>query len=273
MIVSPEEQIAECIDLLKAIFDDDLLGVYLYGSSVAGGRRKYSDIDLFVVTKRATTLQEKRNLTSQLLKISGIYMKNAHLPIELTVVIQSEVNPWHYPACFDFQFGDWLRPLFESGNVTPWDTQEMPELALLITQVLLASKTLVGVPPEKLLDQVPYHDFISATFYGLDGLMDELQSDTRNVLLTLARIWCTVETDTIRAKKDAALWAIHRLPFELQPVLDRARAICMGEVEESWGDLAPFLQACAQFIVHEINQKKPSLLKEIKPARTIKMIF
>jgi len=68
----------------------------------------------------------------------------------------------------------------------------MPDLALLITQVLLASLTLVGDGPEKLLCKVPYHDFISAITDELPNLVPDLDSDTRNVLLTLARIWSTV---------------------------------------------------------------------------------
>lgn len=85
---------------------DHLLGVYLYGSSVVGGLQKYSDIDLFVISARATTDKEKQTLINSLLQISGIYMKNSKLPIELTIVVQSEVNPWHYPPRFDFQYGD-----------------------------------------------------------------------------------------------------------------------------------------------------------------------
>ena len=60
----------------------------------------------------------------------------------MTIVIKSEIKPWRYPPHFDFQYGEWLREKFENGNIDPWPTKEMPDLALLITQVLLASQTL-----------------------------------------------------------------------------------------------------------------------------------
>ena len=75
------------------ILGPDLLGVYLYGSSLVGGLQKYSDIDLFVVANRATIPEEKTILISNLLQISGIYMKSSKLPIEMTIVKKTEINP------------------------------------------------------------------------------------------------------------------------------------------------------------------------------------
>ena len=106
-----EEQISQCLNLLKNVLGKDLLGVYLYGSSIVGGLQKYSDIDLFVVSDRSTTYEEKIKLVRSLLQISGVYMKSSKLPI----AVKSEINPWHYLPNFDFQYGDWLRKEFEKG--------------------------------------------------------------------------------------------------------------------------------------------------------------
>lgn len=89
------EQLTQCINLLKDVLGHQFLGMYLYGSSVVGGLQKYSDIDLFVVSERSTTEKEKEKLINRLLQISGIYMKNSKLPIELTIVVNSEA--YHYP--------------------------------------------------------------------------------------------------------------------------------------------------------------------------------
>jgi len=250
-----KEQIMQCLNLLIGILEADLLGVYLYGSAIVGGLQKYSDIDLFVVSDRATTYQEKAKLVTALLTISGIYMKSLKRPIEMTVVVKSEVNPWQYPSKFDFQYGEWLRTEFESGHIEPWSAKEMPELALLITQVLLASKNLWGPNPEQLLSRVPYQDFIHATTAAIGSLMDDLNWDTRNVLLTLARVWSTVETNQIRSKPDAASWAINRLPEDGRLVMRRARAICVGEKNEYWGDINPLIQSCAKFMLSQINKQ------------------
>lgn len=250
-----KKQIRECLNLVKEIFKQDLLGGYLYGSSILGGLQKYSDVDLFVVSNRPTTYAEKTNLTKALLKISGIYMKDKKLPIEMTVVEKSEINPWNYPPKFDFQYGEWLRKEFEHGNIEPWKSKEMPDLALLVTQILLASNTLVGAKPDQLLCRVPYKDFMIAIKDALPNLMLDLDSDVRNVLLTLARIWSTVTTDVIRSKPDGANWAINRLPEKYQPVMERAKAICKGEKKEHWSDMKSFIKPCADFMLSEASNK------------------
>jgi streptomycin 3"-adenylyltransferase len=255
-----EQQIFQCLDLLKDVFMQDLLGLYLYGSSIVGGLQKYSDIDLLAVLNRPSTLEEKTKIVSQLLRISGNYLKGIKRPIELTMVVKPDVNPWHYPPTFDFQYGDWLREKFENGITEPWDSKEMPDLALLITQVLLASKPVYGPEAGQVLDKVPYLNFITATTDELDGLLADLDTDTRNVLLTLARIWSTLETDAIRSKPSAAAWAVDRLPEELRPVLQRAGAICLGEENEHWDDINGKIKPCADFVVGKIKELT-SLLK------------
>lgn len=255
-----KKQIHKCLNVVKEIFGQDLLGIYLYGSSILGGLQKYSDIDLFVVSNRATTREEKAKLVAALLKISGIYMKSKKLPIEMTIVEKSAINPWHYPPRFDFQYGEWLRKQFEHGNIEPWPAKEMPDLALLITQILLASNTLVGASPDQLLCKVPYKDFMAAIRDGLPHLMSDLESDIRNVLLTLARIWSTVATDAILSKPAAADWVINHLPENYRPVMERAKAICKGEEKEHWDDIQELIKPCADFMFSEANNKLTEIM-------------
>jgi streptomycin 3"-adenylyltransferase len=266
-----KKQIHNCLNLVKEIFGQDLLGVYLYGSSILGGLQKYSDIDLFVVSRRATTREEKAKLVTALLKNSGIYMKSKKLPIEMTIVEKSEINPWHYPPRFDFQYGEWLRNQFEHENVEPWPAKEMPDLALLVTQILLASNTLVGVDPDQLLCKVPYNDFMAAIKDALPNLISDLDSDIRNVLLTLARIWSTVATDAIRSKPSAANWVINRLPEKYRPVMERAKAICKGEEKEHWDDIQELIKPCADFMLSEINNKITEIMLSDDLNRSIKI--
>lgn len=263
-------QISQCLDLLKDTLGKDLLGVYLYGSAIIGGLQKYSDIDLLVVVNRSTTHVEKVHLVTHLLTISGIYMKSVKNPIELTIVVKSEINPWHYPPQFDFQYGDWLRKEFEKSNFEPWPTKVMPDLAVLITQVLLANEIIFGPAPDQLFSKIPYKDFITATIAALDDLMIELEHDTRNVLLTLARIWSTIETDQIRSKSDAARWVINKLPNEYRQVIERAKAIHVGEEDEQWQDILVFLQPCASYMLNQINHKIASLDLSSNTTKSIK---
>lgn len=266
-----QQQLKDSLELLKMILGMDLLGVYLYGSSMVGGLQKYSDIDLFVVTNRATTSEEKAKLVTNLLQISGIYMKSSKLPIEMTIVEKTAINPWQYPPLFDFQYGEWLRKDFEKGLIEPWLTYEMPDLALIVTQVLLKSQTLCGSEPDQLLAQVPYHDFIKGMLFDLNRLATDLANDTRNVLLTLARIWSTLATDSISSKPVAADWVINHLPEIYQPVMKRAKSICIGIENERWDDLKMLIKPCADFMVDQINAQN-SLINFDDPNKLIKLV-
>ncbi|MGI4851535.1 MAG: aminoglycoside adenylyltransferase family protein [Janthinobacterium lividum] len=264
-------QIYQCLTLIQEIFKQDLLAVYVYGSSILEGLQKYSDIDLFVVSNRATTHDEKVKLVTALLKISSLEIKEGKRPIEMTIVQKSDINPWRYPPKFDFQYGECLREQFEQENIEPWQTKEMPDLALPITQILRASHTLTGAKPDQLLCQVPYKDFITAMKDGLPNLISDLDHDTRNVLLTLARIWSTVTTDTIRSKPAAAEWVIDRLPEKYRPVLKRAKAICIGEENEYWDDIQELIKPCADFILSKINDKMSEIMLSDNLNRSIKI--
>lgn len=251
------QQLEESLALLKSVFDADLLGVYLYGSALVGGLQKYSDIDLFVIINRAMTMPEKARLATELFSISGIYMKGSKRPIEMTIVEKTKINPWQYPPHFEFQYGEWLRATFEKNIFDPWPTYEMPDLAIIVTQVLLKSQILIGVVPEQILAPVPYCDFIKAMVHDLDRLCEDLLTDTRNVLLTYARIWNTLETNSIQSKPDAADWVIKHLPKTYIPVMHRAKLICVGVENEYWDDIAELIKPCADFMLGAINARLP----------------
>lgn len=243
------EQLDRLLALVRDVLGPDVVGAYLHGSAVLGGLRPRSDIDVLVVSRRRTTRDEKRRLVDCLLVLS-----RAPRPIELTIVVESELRPWRYPPSFDFQYGDWLRPQFESGNIEPWATTTNPDLASLITMVLLGNETLAGPPPGEVFDPVPRDDYIRAIVGGIDALLGDLDTDTRNVILTLARIWSTVATDVIRSKDDAADWALGRLPEEHRAVLARARAVYLGDEQERWEDIEPRVHPHADYVVGEIER-------------------
>ena len=100
-------------------------------------------------------------------------------------------------------------------------------------------------------------DVNRAIVEGIPGLLDDLDADTGNVVLTFARIWTTLETGTIRSKDAAADWALARLPQEHRPVLARARAIYLGDEEERWDDLRPRVRPHVDHVLGEIERSIP----------------
>jgi streptomycin 3"-adenylyltransferase len=241
-------QLDEAVAALRELLGDDLVAVYLFGSAVLGGLRPRSDLDVMAVAARGTTRDEKRALVDRLLTAS---MRPR--PLEVTIVVQSEIRPWRYPPRMDLQYGDWWRAEFERGDVEPWPSATNPDLASLIRMVLAADTPLLGPPPAAVFDPVPRDDFVAALVHGVEGLRQDLEWDTRNVVLTLARIWNGIQTDQLVSKDAAAGWALARLPEQLRPVLATARDAYLGLVEDRWDDRRPEVRAYVDHVTAIID--------------------
>lgn len=227
-------QLQQAVGLVRGVLGADLLGAYLHGSAVLGGLAPASDLDILAVARRSPDERGRRALVEGLLEISGL--TPAVRPVELTVVVRSDVRPWRYPPVGDFLFGEWLRQDLGTGSVP--QPGPMPDLALVLTMVLTGDRPLAGPPPARLLDPVPRADLVRASVECLPELLGGLAEDTRNVLLTLARVWSTLATGGIRSKDAAADWALARLPAEHRPVLEHARDLYLTchYQDESWDE-------------------------------------
>ncbi|MER6407672.1 aminoglycoside adenylyltransferase family protein [Streptomyces viridosporus] len=247
--------IRETVGLVGDVLGSDALGTYLHGSAVLGGLRPASDVDVLVVSRRRMDEQQRRALLGGLLDISGC--GDTARPVELTVVVRSEVRPWRYPPIGDFLYGEWLRAEYEAGKVPR--PEPMPDLALLITTALAGDHPLTGPRPAQVLDPVPRADLVRASLAGVPGLLDDLDGDTRNVLLTLARVWSTLATGRIRPKDAAADWALARLPPEHRPVLEHAKRLYLTRrySEETWsGALRARVRPHVDHVLGEIDRSR-----------------
>lgn len=225
------------VEVLRSTLPSDaVVAVYLYGSAVAGGLRRDSDLDLLGVVTRRLGETEKRALVAGLVEVSWRRVRpTGWRPVELTLVAHHDIRPWQFPPVRAFQYGEWNREELLAGRELsePLD----PDLAVLLTMVRASGMTLFGPAPETILDPVPAGDLRRAVLETLPRLLLDTETDTRNVLLTLARMLATVETGDIWSKDAAATWASDRLAHEHRPLLGRARSAYLGDVEDRWPDV------------------------------------
>ncbi|MFC9389178.1 aminoglycoside adenylyltransferase family protein [Streptomyces venezuelae] len=251
------DQAEHVVRLVRDVLGAEVLAACLHGSAVLGGLRPGSDIDVLVTVRRGTTAAERRSLVAALLAVSGerAYRGPAR-PVELSVVVRSEVRPWRYPPVCDFLYGEWLRDDFEAGVVPA--PAPCPDLAPLITMARAGNAPLFGPPPVEVFDPVPEDDLRAAIVAGVPELLDDLDGDTRNVLLTLARILSTLATGEIRAKDAAADWVLERLPAIHRPVLAEARALYVAGEYGSWTERRPEVRALARYLTASVREVYPS---------------
>jgi len=274
-------QIDEVVRLVGEVLGDGAEAGYLFGSAVHGGLRPDSDLDLLFIATRRTNENERRALIDGFMSISrsrGDADGRRHL--EVTIVVHSDIRPWRYPPPMEFQYGDWWRPEFQAGDLAPW-TSPNADLAVILTAVRSEGVPLFGPPAVDSIEAIPRDDLDRAMRDVVPDLLQELDGDTRNVLLTLARVWFTLETGVIESKGDAADWALERLPDGRGDALRLARDAYLGATTHAWIDPAAIsmARADAEAIVQSLHQgsetrmdlghaRKLLALAEAAPAKT-----
>ena len=225
-------QAGQTVARAHGIFGPRLIGASLYGSATLCGLRPDSDLDILLTLDGRVGEGERRALTRTLLTLSVPPGTPGRRPLEVTVVDRNILLEDVLPPAYEYQFGEWLRPDIERGNL-PQPAAD-PDLALLFWQARSHSLPLFGEPAERLIPPVPFSRVRQAIYGALPSLLENLQGDERNVLLTLARMWYSLSTGGLGSKDQAAEWAAARLPEPFfSPFLLAARAY-RGEAADHW---------------------------------------
>lgn len=247
--------------LLALVDDDDpggVLGLYLYGSAVAGGLRPESDVDLLMVTRRSLSTVERAALTRRLLGLSGwsghaerFPEVASRRPLELTALVAEDLHRSDGRPRRDYQYGEWLREEIAGGDLP--SAERDPDVPILVKTAWAGHRTLRGAPlaavaPEPDDDAVrrAMLDLLPEILVGLDE--DEDPSEVRHALLTLARILTTLETGAIVPKDAAADRVLTLMPPEHRPVLALARDEYRGERDVDWRAVAGETRAAGRWM-------------------------
>lgn len=228
---------------------DDLVGLILYGSAVTGGLRPESDVDLLAIIAEPLKDDARRRLISELLKVSG---RRAHdgpaRPVELTVML-SDVDLWD--PVVQLQYGEWLRDDAVAG-LLPGPHSD-PDATLLLAMARDTGVALLGAAPQAILPAVPVDAVRVAIRRALPALLDDLDGDERNVVLTLARMQATLPEGQFFPKDVAAERAAQTAPPSQARMLRLAAAAYRGEAEDDWTQLTSPLQGYVAWVTELIR--------------------
>jgi streptomycin 3"-adenylyltransferase len=240
-------QLAHARSIIESHLGDGLVAIHLFGSTLHGGLKPSSDIDLLVFVDDSPSADTRNALMVDLLAASAPPgFDDAVRPLEVTVLARSRITPWRHPARREMQFGEWLRADIEAGRF------EEPlidhDVAILLSKALLHGVSLVGPQPRDVFDPIPTPDLMQALLATLAqwNVQEDWAGEERNIVLALARMWFTASTGDIASKDVAAAWLAERLPEEHREVVRNAAAAYLGETDDD--DLARDPAAVAAFI-------------------------
>lgn len=253
-----KEQLEQTISQVQVLFPKELTGIYLYGSAALDGLRPESDLDLLIFIDRPLTESARASLTQELLCLSGRPHSDRR-PIELSVVNRHAIDPWRFPPRFEYMFGEWLRTDMENGTV-PQPFSD-PDNILLLWQARLHAIPLTAQSPaiDKLIAPIPFEEIRRAIRGALPNVLSSYKGDERNALLTLSRMWYTLDTRAFASKDRAALWAEGKVPAEHASLLRLAREAYLGNCSDRWDDQEDNVLCLLAFmrraVMHAIGRK------------------
>lgn len=253
--VDDPDQARAVLAFLQAEADMPLAGLYLHGSAVAGGLRPHSDLDLLAVVDRPPDTPARLRLVDALLRISAPYPAPVGGPrcLELMVFDRSALARPSAAMESTFVYGEWLREAFEAGDV-PQPLAD-PEHTLVLAQARRQAVPLAGPTATDLLPEIGIAQVREAMRRLLPGLVEGLDGDARNVVLTLARMWWTAGTGAFLSKDEAAEKAAAACGGRTGEVLRAARRAYLGLAGDAELGPTALLREVAGHLSREIEAR------------------
>jgi len=236
------------IDTLK----NSLEAIYLYGSYVMGGLKPKSDLDLFVIVNQALSPAIKRILIEQLLVLSGEIDNNqGKRYLEVTIINQSALSKLVFPLHREFQYGEWLREEYSNGYI-PENVKD-EDLTILLRKVRLNSIALYGKEAIEVLPIISDTVFKKAILASLPNVIKEIEDDEINVILTLCRMYYSVQTGEVISKDKAVDYILPITPDQFRPLLVQAKAVYLGVNKSPLNTDVSLLHQFVDFILARIK--------------------
>ena len=246
------QQVLQIISITSKLFSNQIVGMYLYGSYVLGGLRPNSDIDILIITKEKMLDNVREELTDQLLLCSGTVGCNEKRPLEVTIINQEDVVSEEFAPKCEYMYGEWLREEIEAGKI-PQSCYD-DDIVILLWQARIHNILLQGKRADMVIPFVSGYKVRRAIQSSLPGLIANVKGDERNVILTLSRMWFTLETEDICPKDIAAEWVIPKLPNQFLPLMELAVKGYRGEYVDKWDELENEVLLFVNYLKDKLEQ-------------------
>ncbi len=217
--------LADLLANVQEIFGDQFIGMYLDGSLTSGDFDQDSDIDFLAVT--SGPISEADFLALQA-------MHQRFIEFDLPWGIQLEGSYMSQHALRRCDPADDYYPNMERGREErlKWVHHDQ---AWNIHRWVVRERgiTLAGPAPQTLIDPVPPADLRQAMEPLMSGWLPQILADPARVnsrgyqsyvVLTLCRIFYTMQTSAVASKPTAVRWAKENLDGRWRPLIDQAWA-------------------------------------------------
>jgi len=214
--------INEFVNRSKDILKENLVGIYLHGSSVMGCfNPEKSDIDLIIVVDDKMSDATKKAYMDMVVKL------NSYAPakgIEMSIVRKEVCDPFVYPTLFELHFSamhlKWYEDNPEDYILKMNGTDK--DLAAHFTIIRKRGKCLLGLPIEDVFAVVPKADYMDSIWNDIVEAPEEITENTMYLTLNLARVLAFAKDGLVLSKKEGGEWGLKNIPEEYHRLIEDA---------------------------------------------------
>ena len=214
--------INEFVNRSKDILKENLVGIYLHGSSVMGCfNPEKSDIDLIIVVDDQMSDITKKAYMDIVVKL------NSYAPakgIEMSIVRKEVCDPFVYPTPFELHFSamhlKWYEDNPEDYILKMNGTDK--DLAAHFTIIGKRGKCLFGLPIEDVFTVVPKADYLDSIWNDIAEAPEEITENTMYLTLNLVRVLAFAEDGLVLSKKEGGEWGLKNIPVEYHRLIEDA---------------------------------------------------
>ena len=214
--------INEFVNRSKDILKENLVGIYLHGSSVMGCfNPEKSDIDLIIVVDDKMSDITKKAYMDMVVKL------NSYAPakgIEMSIVNKEACNPFVYPTPFELHFSamhlKWYEDNPEDYILKMNGTDK--DLAAHFTIIGKRGKCLLGLPIEDVFAVVPKADYMDSIWNDIVEAPEEITENTMYLTLNLVRVLAFAKDGLVLSKKEGGDWGLKNVPEEYHSLIEDA---------------------------------------------------
>ena len=214
--------INEFVNRSKDILKENLVGIYLHGSSVMGCfNPEKSDIDLIVVVDDKMSDITKKAYMDMVVKL------NSYAPakgIEMSIVRKEVCDPFVYPTPFELHFSamhlKWYKDNPEDYILKMNSTDK--DLAAHFTIIGKRGKSLFGLPIEDVFAVVPKADYMDSIWNDIAEAPEEITENTMYLTLNLVRVLAFAKDGLVLSKKEGGEWGLKNVPEEYHRLIEDA---------------------------------------------------
>lgn len=218
-MLNKDDLIKEFVEKTKDILQNNLVGVYLHGSSVMGCfNPQKSDIDLIIVVDHMLSSSDKRKYMDMVVEMNA---KGPAKGIEMSIVLRNVCKPFVYPTPYELHFSvghlEWYKDdpddYINEMNGTDKD------LAAHFTIINKRGKCLYGAPIDEVFAEVTSEDYMDSIWYDVEEAVEEITEYPMYLTLNLARVLAYKEEELILSKKEGGEWGLKHLPTKYHPLI------------------------------------------------------